>query len=118
VLDCYTLIQDWYATQRGVTLPTPCREDDWWLKGGNLYLDNFVSAGFERVPMSDDKLPREFREGDVLLMQICAPVPNHAAIWLDDGTILHHLAGRLSSRDIFGGYYRKHTTHAIRYTRT
>jgi proteasome lid subunit RPN8/RPN11 len=118
VLDCYTLIQDWYASNRGVTLPTPYRADDWWTKGENLYLDNFRAAGFERIALSDDKLPAEFREGDVLLMQICSPVPNHGAIWLGDGTILHHLANMLSSRDVFGGYYRKHTTHAIRYTRT
>ena len=115
VLDCYTLVKDWYAINRGITLIDGDRPDDWWLKGQNLYLERYESAGFRRVPLSDDKRPDELAEGDMLLMQICSPVPNHAAVWLGDGTILHHLAGRLSSRDVWGGYFRKHTTHALRY---
>ncbi|HQU03493.1 MAG TPA: C40 family peptidase [Acidocella sp.] len=118
VLDCYTLIQDWYAENMGVTLPTPYRADGWWNVGENLYLDNFAAAGFERVMVSDDKRPNEFKVGDILLMQICSPVPNHGAIWNGDGTISHHLANMLSSRDVYGGYFRKHTTHVLRYTHT
>ena len=30
--------------------------------------------------------------------------------------ILHHVQGRLSSRDVFGGYWRKHNTHILKYT--
>lgn len=118
VLDCYTLVKDWYALNRGVALIDRDRQDEWWLKGQNLYLEGYESAGFRRVPLSDDKHPDELAAGDILLMQVCSPVPNHAAIWLGDGTILHHLAERLSSRDVFGGYYRKHTTHALRYAGT
>lgn len=117
VLDCYTLVRDWFALNCNAHLPDFERGDDWWVKGQNLYLERYALAGFHRVPLSDDKRPDELQVGDLLLMQLCSPVPNHAAIWLGDGTILHHLAGRLSSRDIFGGYYRKHSTHALRYAR-
>jgi hypothetical protein len=48
-------------------------------------------------------------------MQVASPVPNHAAIYLDDGPILHHLQGRLSSRDVYGGYWQKITTHTLRH---
>ena len=34
---------------------------------------------------------------------------------LGDGLILHHLQGRLSSRDVYGGYWQKITTHILRH---
>jgi cell wall-associated NlpC family hydrolase len=75
----------------------------------NLYLDNFGSAGFHTTDLAD------LQVGDVLLMQVASPVPNHAAVYLGDGLILHHLQGRLSSRDVYGGYWHKVTTHALRH---
>jgi len=107
-LDCYALIRDWYAEERGITLPDFDRADGWWLRGGNLYLENFGKAGF--VAVSDGP-----KNGDVLLMQIASPVPNHGAIWLEGDIILHHLHGRLSSRDVFGEYFRKNHTHTLRH---
>jgi proteasome lid subunit RPN8/RPN11 len=109
VLDCYSLIRDWYAQERGIDLPDFARFDEWWKRGGNLYLDNFARAGFHVVEASD------MNPGDVLLMQVASPVPNHAAIYLSDGLILHHLQGRLSSRDVYGGYWQKITTHTLRH---
>lgn len=107
VLDCYTFVRDYYREILSIDLPDFARPDDWWLKGGNLYLDNFAAAGFERV---DTPQPH-----DVLLMMLAAQVPNHAAILLGDGCIAHHQMRRLSSRDVYGGWYRKITTHALRH---
>jgi proteasome lid subunit RPN8/RPN11 len=107
VLDCYAIVRDWYAQERGVTLPDFERHDDWWLRGGDLYRDNFRRAGFETCD--------ELHPGAVLLMQIASPVPNHAAIYLGDDTILHHVHGRLSSRDVFGGYWRKATVMVLKH---
>lgn len=107
VLDCFSLIRDWYAQERGITLPDFERRDDWWHKGQNLYLENFSRAGFVVAETP--------QHGDVLLMQIGSPVPNHGAIWLEGDMILHHLQGRLSSRDVWGGYYRKNTVKILRH---
>ncbi len=109
VLDCYTLVRDWYARERGITIPDFHRDADWWGKGQSLYVENFEKAGFTRL--EGDPEP-----GDAFLMQILSNVPNHAAIYLGDGIILHHLHGRLSCREVWAGYYRKHTTHVLRYT--
>lgn len=111
VLDCYTLIQDWYARERGITLPHFERRDGWWDDGhSDLYTEHFREAGFE--PVSGEPQP-----GDVLLMQIQSGnrVPNHAGIYLGDGVMLHHMAGRLSSRDVWGGWYRDCTRLIVRY---
>lgn len=112
VLDCYSLVRDWFRSERGVLLPNFARFDDWWKRGENLYLDNFAQVGFEAVNFAD---LRSLQPGDCFLMQVASPVPNHAAVYLGDGLILHHLQGRLSSRDVYGGYWQKVTTHTLRY---
>jgi proteasome lid subunit RPN8/RPN11 len=109
VLDCLTLIQDYYRDTVGITLPAYEREDYWWLKGQNLYLDLYHDCGFDLVENGPPRLH------DVLLMMVGARVPNHGAIWLGDGCILHHQMGRLSSRDVYGGWYQKITTHTLRH---
>jgi cell wall-associated NlpC family hydrolase len=112
VLDCYSVIRDWYRAERGIDLPNFDRFDEWWKRGQSLYLDNFGSAGFEALGTVQSQ---DMEIGDVLLMQVASPVPNHAAIYLGDGLILHHLQGRLSSRDVYGGYWQKITTHILRH---
>jgi cell wall-associated NlpC family hydrolase len=72
-------------------------------------MENFAQAGFSPVDASD------LQTGDCFLMQVASSVPNHAAVYLGDGLILHHLQGRLSSRDVYGGYWQKVTTHILRY---
>jgi cell wall-associated NlpC family hydrolase len=49
------------------------------------------------------------------LMQLSSSLPNHAAIYLGDQMILHHSQGRLSSRDVYGGYYWKNTALVLRH---
>lgn len=110
VLDCYTLIRDWYQEVRSVSLLDFERGEDWWQKGGDLYLENFGKAGFEKIPE-----PWDLQVGDVILMQIRSKVVNHAAIYLGRDQILHHVFNRLSSRDVFGGFWRKNTRMVIRY---
>jgi proteasome lid subunit RPN8/RPN11 len=113
VLDCYQLIVDWYQEERGVTLKQFSRPDNWWNDGeSDLYTKGFPEAGFVKIP--DGEQPQV---GDVILMQIRAKngVPNHAAIYLGDGLMLHHLYGRLSSRDVFGGMWRDSCRGILRY---
>lgn len=109
VLDCYTFVRDWYMEERGIELPDFHRNETWWKKGENIYVENFAKAGFVRVV---DEQPQP---GDVLLMQVLANVPNHGGIYLDGDIVAHHLYNRLSSREVWGGYYKKHTTHILRY---
>lgn len=108
-LDCYTLIRDYYGVQLGIELPDFPRNDAWWERGETLYRDGFEAAGFVAV----DGDPQAH---DVLLMQVATRgVENHGAVFIGDGTILHHLYGRLSGHDVWGGYWQQHTTLVLRH---
>jgi cell wall-associated NlpC family hydrolase len=109
VVDCYSLCRDWYNRELGLNLHDYDRRDQFWLRGENLYLDNFAKEGFYPIPVED------LQYGDAILMQLESPLPNHAAIYLGNQLILHHLQGRLSSRDIYGGYYLKSTARCLRH---
>jgi proteasome lid subunit RPN8/RPN11 len=109
VLDCYAIIKDWYKQERNIELPDFARSDEWWKDGQNLYLDNILKVGFKPIEQKD------LQTGDVILMTIGSSVPNHGALYLGDGVILHHIQNRLSTREIFGGYYLKNTTGYYRY---
>lgn len=111
IVDCYSLCRDWYKREFGLDLKDYDRRDQFWLKNENLYIDNFANEGFHHVPVE------ELQYGDAILMQLQSPLPNHAAIYIGDGQILHHLQGRLSSRDLYGldSYYGKSTACVLRH---
>lgn len=109
VVDCYTLVRDWYAREFSIELADFERRDRFWERGENLYVNNYKSQGFRQVYLN------ELQYGDLLLMQLASDLPNHAAIYLDNQQILHHVQGRLSSRDVYGGYWWKSTAMVIRH---
>lgn len=121
VLDCYTLIRDFYKREMNIELLDFNRGDSWWDKGEDLYEDNFEKAGF--VEVSD------LQHGDVILMQYRANVINHGGIYItkplqsqsdlfDMGAtplLLHHPMPRLSERVVYGGYWKEITRKIVRY---
>jgi proteasome lid subunit RPN8/RPN11 len=105
ILDCFTVVRDYYNKELGIVLEDPYRPEDWWNEPDmNLYVDSAEKWGFHRV--------KELKEHDVVLMQIRSKVANHAAVYIGDGKILHHLDNRLSKVDPYGGYWWK-CTHSI-----
>ncbi len=111
ILDCYTLVRDFYARELGVELRNYQREDGWWERGGDLYSKAHMEAeGWFEV--SEDQLQR----GDMIVMQIRSKdVPNHAGVYLGGGLMLHHLYGRLSETVPYGGMWRESTHRFMRY---
>ena len=107
VTDCYALLIDYYKRELNLDIMDFDRQSEWWIKGDNLYLENYEKAGFVRV---DD-----LQKHDIILMQVGSQVPNHCAMYLGDNIILHHVMGKASSRDVYGGYWKKITTHIVRH---
>ncbi|TAN50361.1 MAG: phage tail protein [Methylococcaceae bacterium] len=108
--DCLTLLRDYYALELGIALPDFDRgAPDWWRRGENRFVENIQAAGF--VEATGRRQPH-----DVLLMQVLGSnVPNHCAIWIGDGRILHQVENRLSGYAVFGGALEKATARVCRH---
>ena len=113
IYDCYSCCRDYYH-HAGLDLPEFPRDWDWWHNDENMYIDNFTKAGFHEIEGVDVK------EGDALLFAIKSDVPNHAAVYLGDNMMLHHLGSqspvdlsRLSRREPVTRWV-KHVKHWLR----
>jgi proteasome lid subunit RPN8/RPN11 len=119
IFDCYSLIRDSFAlgssgmADQGVGWPLPPielpqipRDDNWWQKGEDLYVDHLKTQGFTTISRS------EARPGDGFLIKLGDAVANpkkrlnHAGILVDHNLILHHLPGRNSRREPSGVWAR------------
>lgn len=107
--DCWSLIREWYQREHGIALGNYSVPYEWWEQGENRYDDNWQAEGFFEVD------PTDIRPGDMIMMRVQAQVTNHAAIYLGDNLILHHITGQLSARVPYGKYYRDRTVRVVRH---
>lgn len=80
---------------------------DWFEQGENLYECYLVKADFERLPFNATP-----QLGDIVLLQVGSPVPNHAGVYLGNQMMLHHSLNRLSARVPYDGAWLQQT-HSI-----
>lgn len=124
LMDCYTLVRDYYERELGITLGDYERSDRWWEQHDSaaLYLENYEKEGFTAVG--------DIQKHDVILCRLGRTEHvNHALIFIGDGSlrsedavevignslILHHPHGRHSVRDIYGEQWQRRTTRVIRH---
>lgn len=125
LMDCYSIVRDYYARELNIELGDYDRADRWWesADAASLYLDNFKKEGFQEVEGPPQK-------HDLFLCKIGRTEHvNHAAIFvaggdltsehapptIGDSLILHHPFGRPSVREVYGDMWRRRTAVVIRH---
>ncbi|OEH69152.1 MAG: phage tail protein [Psychrobacter sp. B29-1] len=124
LMDCYTLVKDYYQRELGITLGEYQRDDIWWESADSkpLYLDNFRAEGFVEVDT--------IQKHDLILCRLGRTEHvNHALVFIGDGKlksertddvigdclVLHHPYNRESLREIYGEQWQRRAAVIIRH---
>lgn len=111
VLDCFTLLQDYYQEKLGIELPDLVYGGAWW-NNIDIFGKRLHDFGFRKV--------RAPMEHDIIVMKLDGKYPNHVSIFVGDGMMLHHGPGHLSGFHPYiceQGYYSRCTTGFFRHVK-
>lgn len=109
--NCYHLVRSFYADNFGVQLPNYAGPKEFWEHGLDLYIDRSRKCGFYFL----DCHPSEYQPGDVILCAIKSGVANHIGVLVENGQVLHHLWGRLSTVESYRDLLRNTTVAILRH---
>jgi len=111
ITDCYSIVRDYYKFEYNIDLMDYPREFDWWCEGRgyiqDLYEKNFANEGFYEIERE------QLQPGDAILYCIRSDTSNHAAVYVGNNEVIHHLAGRMSGKETLDRW-RKFETKYLR----
>lgn len=107
--DCWGQIRDYYDQKLRISLSRYDHDSFWWEEGGDFYTENYEGEGFVKV------VDGSLQKHDLIIMKIRSPVANHGAIYVGNGMIQHHLYGKPSRQDVYGGYWTEKTSYVLRH---
>jgi cell wall-associated NlpC family hydrolase len=110
--DCYELCRDFFRDNFEIELKPYARPHDW--QSDEIDLIRMLHDDINFDIITDWRI-KDLRPADVLAMSINEGNPNHLAINLGDGNILHHLYGRKSRIEPLHGFWRNHTSFILRH---
>lgn len=109
--DCWSLVVDYMKQKHGIVMSNDYpRYEEFWKNGKPFFSMHYKDEGLEQVT------DNTYKDGDVLMFQTDnSGEINHVGIYIGDDKFLHHVQGRASKVDIFGGYWLKHTILHLRH---
>ena len=110
VLDCYTLVRDWYARERDIVLPDFSRDDG----GGNRQAGRPVHGPLRRSRISPLRADETLGPGDVVLMQVRSDRANHAGVFLGDEPLAEAPACTVAGRHAASPVRTRFRTRGVR----
>ncbi len=108
----YRLFRQFYIDNFDITITNYARPTNWSSDQIDLMRLCYEREGFDMIT---DWKPKDLRPGDVLCMAIGERNANHFAVYLGDDELIHHLYGRLSSKETFRDFYRNTTCFVLRH---
>jgi len=114
--DCYTIVQDWMARERGIEMDfltdSPERLVNQWLTDG-VFVTNPELHKWERVisPQPGDGILFSLSRRD----EESPNQANHCGVYLGDGQFLHHFPNRASCVQEFGERWRSWVVSYMRH---
>lgn len=108
LLDCYTIVRDYYWQKLKIVLPIYPREQHWVDNEPNLLDKSWEGHGFRKLEPNEVLI-----EHDIILFSIGSYFPNHLGVYLGEEKFLHHLLQRESNVDTLGRW-KKFITRILR----
>jgi cell wall-associated NlpC family hydrolase len=110
--DCFSLGRKFFKLNFGIEITNYARPSDWSSDKLDLIRLFHEREGFQMI--TDWKV-KDLRPADVFCMAIGDTNPNHFAVYVGEGDMVHHLYGRLSSKETYRDFWRNSTCFILRH---